>query len=279
MNKNRNTEDCPDAAIKFSDQRFANLIFFPIQVNGREVTAYFDTGASLSFVSRSLSEELKLPLLESQLRGGNNQGEIRSFPLAEVEKIELGGNCTGRLTVGILPEGALDVGKDEDGNCFPASMILGYDVIERFCFTFHMKSREVFIEPGGRMPEDGSLNWNRFVILKADHKGEKLKIGFDSGHTDSMLDESWLHRTLQSKKNHVRRVGIGSSSEEDVWVTEKVLLTINGSEVVLDHAEIINGEIPGAESGSICGLLGMDALKEKVWTMDGKSGYFSIDMF
>lgn len=114
MSKDRYKDECPDAAVKFSDQRFSNLIFFPVQVNGREVTAYFDTGASLSFVSRSLSEELKLPLLDSQSRGGNNQGEIFSFPLAEVEKIELGGNCTGKSTVGILPEGALDVGQDEN---------------------------------------------------------------------------------------------------------------------------------------------------------------------
>lgn len=156
-------------------------------------------------------------------------------------------------------------------------MILGYDVIEKFCFTFHMERRVVFIEPGGKMPEDGSLSCNRFVILEADYRGGKLKIGFDSGHTDSMLDASWLNRGLQSSKVNVMRTGIGSSSEEEVWVTEKVLLTLKGTEVLLEKAEIISGEIKGSESGSLCGLLGMDVLEKKVWTIDGRSGYFSIN--
>lgn len=266
-----------DPVTAFSDQPFANLIFLPMRVHGREVTAFFDTGASLSFVSKSLSEELQLPLLKAQRRGGNNQGRMFSFPLAVVENMELGGISTGKVTVGILPEGALDMGKDEEGNLFPASMILGYDVLQKFCFTFHMERRVVLIEPGGRMPSEGSLTWNRFMILEAEYNGEKLKIGFDSGHTDSMLDSSWRKRALQRKKDKVMRTGIGSSSEEDVWTTEKLLLTLHGVEVLLEKAEIISGEIPGAESGSICGLLGMDAVEKHVWTMDAMSGYFSIN--
>ena len=276
MNSSFNKEDQLKAVIRFSDQKFANLLFIPVQVNGKEVIAYFDTGASLSFVSKSLSEELKLPILQSKSHGGNNQGKIFSFPLTEVERILLGSYAIEKLTFGVLPDGALDFGEDENGNRFPASMILGYDVLKDFCFTIHMQRREVVIEPGGSMPLDGSLSWNRFVILEADYLGEKHKIGFDSGHTDTTLDGTWLDRRIDAKKIQTIKTGIGSSSEEDVWVTEKVLLSIKGVEVILSHAEIISGEIKGAESGSLCALLGMDAMEDKVWTMDGKSGYFGI---
>jgi len=261
MSRIFNKEDHLKAVIRFSDQKFANLLFIPVKVKGKEVIAYFDTGASLSFVSKSLSEELKLPPLQSQSHGGNNQGKIFSFPLTEVERILLGGYSIEKLTVGVLPDGALDFGEDEFGNRFPASMILGYDVLKDFCFTIHMQRREVVIEPGGSMPLDGSLSWNRFVILEADYKGEKLKIGFDSGHTDTTLDRTWLDRRLDAKKTQTIKTGIGSSSEEEVWVAKKILLSMKGVEVILSQAEIISGEIPGAESGSLCGLLGMDAME------------------
>ena len=37
--------------LRFSDRPFANLIFFPVRLNGAEVMAWFDSGAAMSFVT------------------------------------------------------------------------------------------------------------------------------------------------------------------------------------------------------------------------------------
>ena len=95
-------------------------------------------------------------------------------------------------------------------------------------------------------------------------------------HTETMLDDSWLNRIQGLHSSSAVVQGIGSRSEEEVHIADRLTFFVYGQEVMLEHIEIMNHKIPGSEPGSISGLLGIDLVKGKRWTMDGKSRHFQI---
>jgi len=78
-------------------------------------------------------------------------------------------------------------------------------------------------------------------------------------HTETMLDDSWLNRIQGLHSSSTVVQGIGSRSEEEVHIADRLTFFV-----------------PGSVPGSISGLLGIDLVKGKRWTMDGKSRHFQI---
>ena len=55
-----------------------------------------------------------------------------------------------------------------------------------------MEARYVTVSPGGTMPKKGNMRWDAFPEFSIAHDGKAYTVGFDSGHTESFLDNSWL---------------------------------------------------------------------------------------
>ena len=268
-------EDKSGCKLVFSKEQFAGLIFLPVILNGRRIIAFFDTGAGMTFIRSSLAKEMGLKE-QSQLRGGNNQRKEMDFRTVEVGSLVLGQERMENLSAGVVPDESMDFGHDSEGNAFPADLILGWDVIGNVRFAFDMRKREVLVKPGGGSPQEDSLKWDRFPKIQIDYQGEKYPMGFDTGHTETMLDDSWLNRIQGLHSSSTVVQGIGSRSEEEVHIADRLTFFVYGQEVTLEHIEIMNYEIPGSVQGSISGLLGIDLVKGKRWTMDGKSRHFQI---
>lgn len=261
--------------LSFTQKKFAGLIFLPVVINGRRVTAFFDTGAGMSFLRSSLAEEMGLQM-KSELRGGNNQGKTMDFRTVTIRSLVLGEERMENISAGLVPDESLDFGPDTEGNTFPAEVILGWDVIGNLSFLFDMQLREVLVQPGGLRPLEDSLKWDRFAKVLIEYHGETYSMGFDTGHTETMLDDSWLSRISGCRSSSAAVQGIGSQSVEEVHIVDTLTLRVSGQVVTLKNIEIMGHEIPGSSPGSILGLLGIDAVQGKRWSMDGKSGHFQI---
>ncbi|MCM1103808.1 MAG: retroviral-like aspartic protease family protein [Clostridium sp.] len=262
--------------IPFSDQTFENLIFLPITVNDTEVTALFDTGAGMSFLSQSMADRLGDLQTRSSVRGGNNQGVENTYQTVCVNRIQIGTMLLTAQDIGILPDEALNFGEDSRHHVFPASMLLGWDVISQFCWKMDMKQKTAKVSPGGTMPTAESLSWDAFPILPITHSGSVYRVGFDSGHTDSFLDHTWMTRFDKLKAVNTVVHGVGSVSTEEVKMVDVFSFMIGQTPVTLHQIEIAQHPVYGADHDQICGLLGADILCGATWILDYQSRHFSI---
>ena len=262
--------------IRFSDKPFANLIFIPVRLNGTEVTAWFDTGAAMSFVTEGTAKRAGITAEKRSLRAGNNNGGTFGFQTGQLERLTVGNHTLTDLTVGILPDEMLDFGCDDEGNPFSGEMMLGWDVISRLCWRFDMEQRIVSVEPGGSMPSSDRLRWDRFPIVNVAWESETLPMGFDCGHTETMLDRTWFSRAENVTARTERIQGVGSERLMEVSTVEKLRLRVGGAAVMLSGIDIVE-QIGGAEGTGISGLLGADILAGRGWTLDFQSGYFSLE--
>lgn len=73
-----------------SNRKFENLLFVDVQIQGREATALFDTGAGMSVIARSLLDALDGVQKSEALSAGNNNGLVRTLPTAVVSSVQIG---------------------------------------------------------------------------------------------------------------------------------------------------------------------------------------------
>lgn len=264
-----------ETRVDFCVKPFANLIFLPVNLSGVALTAMFDTGAGLSFVSETAARLAGIQEACGSARVGNNNGDVSAIKLSRLARLNLGGQTLCDLPIGLLPDDKMAF-EDEEGRAFPASMLLGWDVIARFCWRFFMKERYVLLDAGGFSAKDDTLDWNQFPIVRAGFGAQTLPMGFDSGHTDTMLDSTWLARLPHAVSRTDTIQGIGSSKEETMNVAQTLQLKIGGAHVTLSNIEIFSRQIYGAAKGTMTGLLGADILKDRTWRIDFASKHFSL---
>lgn len=73
-----------------SNRKFENLLFVDVQIQGREATALFDTGAGMSVIARSLLDALDGVQKSEALSAGNNNGLVRTLPTAVISSVQIG---------------------------------------------------------------------------------------------------------------------------------------------------------------------------------------------
>lgn len=260
----------------FLEDKFDNLIFLPIQINFQKTIAFFDTGASISFIKESVAKKIGLKFNKEIKKVGNNNGGEFELSTCTVENINIGDINISNVIVGVISDESLDFGTDAEGNTFPASFIFGWDLISKFCWSFNMYANKVNIQDGGTMPLSDYMNWNNFVIINTKYNSQTVPMGFDSGHTDTVLDNTWLTRIKDYHKASTTIVGIASQKDECVNIVENLALVVSDIEIKFRDIEILEHSILGANENSLFGLLGADIALDKKWVIDAKSNYFKI---
>lgn len=263
--------------IHFSNRTFENLIFIPVTLNNITVTAMFDTGAVMSFITESTVKQLSGLQIMSSIKAGNNQGEVNRYETVMINNVQIGNMILSTQEIGILPDAALEFGEDSYHNKFPASMLLGWDIISQLGWEFEMNKKIVKIYPGGTMPQSNSLSWNAYPIITINYAGSNFFVGLDSGHTETLLDNTWSLRLRNLKISETIIQGVGSELAEQVKTTEKLTFTIGTTHITLYNVEVAEHQIYGAIEDSISGLLGADILYGAKWILDYKSRYFGIN--
>ncbi|MGL4361764.1 MAG: aspartyl protease family protein [Cellulosilyticaceae bacterium] len=270
------TELMESNVIQFSKRTFENLIFIPVTLNNITVIAMFDTGATMSLISESTVQRLGELQNVDSIKCGNNQGAVNTYETIMIDNVQIGNMLALSQQMVVLPDAALEFGEDSYHNKFPASMLLGWDIISQFGWEFEMNKNIVKIYHGGTMPKSDSLSWNNYPIIRLDYLNTNFSVGFDSGHTETILDNTWLSILPDLKSSETVVHGIGSKSTKQVNIAKKLTFTIGTMPITLYDVEVIDDRIHGAIEDSLCGLLGADVIYAKKWSLDYKSSHFKI---
>jgi len=127
-----------------SISKFANLLFVNVQIGDVRATALFDTGAGMTVIAQSLLHRLRAAPEKEVLRARNNNGVVRALQTAVIPNIRLGDVCMENCKVLVTDDTDFAI-SDERGRIFPAEMLLGWDVISRYRWSYSAKDKSLSV--------------------------------------------------------------------------------------------------------------------------------------
>ncbi|MBN1264893.1 MAG: retroviral-like aspartic protease family protein [Anaerolineales bacterium] len=262
--------------VPIPDCSFANVFFIEPDINGKPIMMLFDTGAGKTVLTESDTVSVGARILEAGVRAGNNTGQIMDFGTAEIQNFKIGSVVIRNIQVIVVPDNFFEFGQDDTGKSFPAKGCLGWDIISRFCWEIDPANRSYGMKCEGSQKSLNNLTWDSFPIVSAKWEDEEIFLGFDSGLTETMLDNSWQKRLQNLRNTKDIIVGIGGSAEEDVAVADSFDLQIGNQTISLSSIPVMQHAIVGADSIKMSGLLGADVVQGRKWVIDFPNNTFMI---
>lgn len=166
--------------VELNFEMVGNRIYLPAKLNGRTLSAIFDTGAGASAVDLALADELKIP------------GD---------QKIQAGGVGAASVTGRMLTGATLDLGdKTHSVNyAIPFSslnssegrkleLILGYDFINKYVFEIDYLGKKMRVHAAGTKIEDPGTEIPIRIVNGHPHIRAKLTLGGQTHDVEAMID-------------------------------------------------------------------------------------------
>lgn len=260
---------------RLNNDLFDNLIFITVNVGDEDILVMFDTGASISIISQSLAKRFNCQTGHS-LSGGNNNGKSLTLESGFIDRIEICGLAINNLKVGIVPDNYFNFGVDDIGRFFPAQMFLGWDVISQFYWRIDTKNKLYHVLEHGNKKAN-NLSYYNFPTIKVKYKTNHMLFGFDTGHTETLLDKTWCSKLDNLQPIEDELCGVGGSSVEQSFVTDNFEVTFENEKICLKKVTVLQHCIFGLENNSVVALLGIDFFNDALFEIDYKNRYFHIE--
>ena len=194
-----------------SSSKFANLLFVNIQIGTVNAIALFDTGAGMTVISKSLLHRLCASPEKETLRAGNNNGMVREFQTAAISDIQIGDICLEKCKVLVTDDADFAL-SDESGRIFPAEMLLGWDVISRYRWSYSTKDESLSVSLPERTAEHRSPEIKQGPVVYPEYAGRCFMARVDTGHTGSILSASWYSRLSDIAYHETEIAGVGADA-------------------------------------------------------------------
>ena len=247
-----------------SPQKFANLLFVNVRIRDLETTALFDTGAGMTVIVRSILAELGTAAETESLRAGNNNGVVRPLQTAVVSNIRIGGVSLDEHEV-LVTDDADFAFTDDNGAPFPARMLLGWDVISRYCWEYSAREPSLRVRPSDRSPDSLPPDARQGPVVFPEYAGRPFKARVDTGHTESTLAALWRTRLPDVEQHNAETVGVGSVQYESIPYVRVFPIQFQNHCIQLQNVDIC--ELYG-QPEDVEALLGYDFLEGRGWQLD-----------
>lgn len=248
-----------------SSSKFANLLFVNVQIGDVRATALFDTGAGMTVIAQSLLRRLRAAPEKEVLRAGNNNGVVRALQTAVIPNIRLGDVCMESCKVLVTDDADFAL-SDESGRIFPAEMLLGWDVISRYRWSYSAKDESLSVSLPERTAEHLSPEIKQGPIVFPEYAGRCFKARVDTGHTGSILSASWYSRLSDIAYHETEIAGVGSSQYKRLPYVRVLQLRFQNQTIYLQDVDICD-RLYGQPT-EIEALLGYDFLEGRDWLLE-----------
>lgn len=248
-----------------SGSSFANLLFVNVQIGDVRATALFDTGAGMTVIAQSLLRRLCAAPEKEVLRAGNNNGVVRALQTAVIPNIRLGDVCTENCKVLVTDDADFAL-SDENGRIFPAEMLLGWDVISRYRWSYSAKDKSLSVSLPEKTAEHLSPEIKQGPIVFPEYAGQCFKARVDTGHTGSILSASWHSRLPDIAYHETEIAGVGASQYKRIPYVRVLQLRFQNQTIYLQDVDICD-KLYG-QPAEIEALLGYDFLEGRDWLLE-----------
>lgn len=248
-----------------SSSKFANLLFVNVQIGDAGATALFDTGAGMTVIAQSLLRRLRATPEKEILRAGNNNGVVRALQTAVIPNIRLGDVCMENCKVLVTDDADFAL-SDESGRIFPAEMLLGWDVISRYRWSYSAKDESLLVSLPEKAAEHLSPEIKHGPVVYPAYAGRCFKARVDTGHTGSILSASWHSRLPDIAYHETEIAGVGSSQYKRIPYVRVLQLRFQDQTFYLQNVDICD-KLYG-QPAEIEALLGYDFLEGRDWLLE-----------
>ena len=155
---------------------------------------------------------------------------------------------------------------DESGRIFPAEMLLGWDVISRYRWSYSTKDESLSVSLPERTAEHLSPEIKHGPVVSPEYAGRCFAARVDTGHTGSILSASWYSRLPDIAYHETEIAGVGTSQYKRIPYVRTLQLLFQNQTITLQDVDICD-KLYG-QSAEIEALLGYDFLEGRDWLLE-----------
>ena len=257
--------------------RLAGLFLIDIATQDAAVPLVFDTGGSITVLTKSAANALQAQPTGESIMGSGNAGASFTTTTVLLPEIRLGQTILTNVRAAVIDDAALDFGEDDAGTPIRFSGLFGIDIIRHFTWHYDAPSASFFMEkPTQRQVAANMEPWDNMPIVRALANGREELFGFDSGNTKTILGDRLYPLFADTREGTDTFAGVDGKKEESVRRAESFTLTIGSQTIALADVPMVNRPVFPAKDKRICGLLASDILSGKSWTFDDLNRFFEI---
>jgi predicted aspartyl protease len=250
----------------------ANLVNVPVEAGGERIDFVYDTGANLSTVTESTSRRMGFRVLEGTVRVGSSSGTNSQARVAVAPELRIGGATVRNATFLVFPDSALSfpqIGYQIHG-------IVGFPVIAGFGATTLTRGGELVLGDTADAGAGGEQNLclrGLMPLVAAEHAGERLHFGFDTGAQSTALYPPFRaarRETVEAggEPSTVQVGGAGGMRQVRAYTLAPLVLRIGGREATVPQVRVYV-EPTSDDSDRVYGNIGQDVIRQfEAMTLD-----------
>ncbi|BCJ99286.1 retropepsin-like aspartic protease [Anaerocolumna chitinilytica] len=254
-----------------------SLYLIPVDYNNITIPLIFDTGASITAITKTTALSLMAKETERTITGGGNAGKINNTNIAVIPEISLGNVIIHNQEVAVVEDEVLNFDFGEEFGKVQLNGFLGWDIIQKYRWIYDNAKGELALEsPYSNSLIKNMAEWDNMPIISVMYEGKEKLFGIDTGNTESVLGEKFYYKLEDSTEINDSFAGIDGTSVEKVRVMDKLVLQIANCNVTLKNIIACKRSLFPTKNNDVCGLLGADILKGKSWMIDYKNRSIEI---
>jgi predicted aspartyl protease len=250
----------------------ANLVNVEVEAGGQRIGFIYDTGANLSTVTESTAREMGFRVLRDSVRVGAVTGASSYARVGVAPELRIGGATVRNAVFLVFPDSALafpQIGYQIRG-------IVGFPVIAGFGATTLTRGGELVLGDTAAADAGGEQNLclrGLMPLVAAEHAGQRLHFGFDTGAQSTALYPPFLaaRRALVEAggaPTTVQTGGAGGMRQVQAYTLAPLVLRIGGREATVPQVRVYT-ERTTDDSERLYGNLGQDVIRQfEAMTLD-----------
>jgi predicted aspartyl protease len=163
----------------------ANLVNVEVEAGGERIGFVYDTGANLSTVTATTAREMGFRVLADSVRVGSSTGGASYARVGVAPELRIGGAAVRNAVFLVFPDSALSFPQIN----YQIRGIIGFPVIAGFGATTLTRGGELVLGDTANA-DTGEQNLclrGLMPLVAAEHAGERLHFGFDTGAQTTAL--------------------------------------------------------------------------------------------
>jgi predicted aspartyl protease len=243
----------------------ANLVNVRVEAGGQAVDFVYDTGANLSTVTASTAREMGFRLLDDSVRVGSITGGQTWARVGVAPELRIGGATVRNAAFLVFPDSALafpQIGYQIRG-------IIGFPVIAGFGATTLTRAGELVLGDTADAGAPGEQNLclrGLMPLVAAEHAGERLHFGFDTGAQATGLYPPFHAARREAVEaggapSAVQVGGAGGMRQVRAYTLSPLVLRIGGREATVPQVRVYLEPTSG-DSDRLYGNIGQDVIRQ-----------------
>ena len=250
----------------------ANLVNVKVEAGGEQVDFVYDTGANLSTVTESTARQMGFRVFADSVRVGSVTGGASYARVGVAPELRIGGATVRNAVFLVFPDSALAFPQID----YQIRGIVGFPVIAGFGATTLTRGGELVLgdtADAGAAGEQNLCLRGLMPLGAAEHAGERLHFGFDTGAQTTALYPPFHTARREAveaggEPSAVQVGGAGGMRQVRAYTLSPLVLRIGGREATVAQVRVY-AEPTSADSDRLYGNIGQDVIRQfEAMTLD-----------